>query len=94
MHPNLSLRGFEVLDAAKAALEDACPVVVSCVDIVSFASCDATFFLSGNAVDFDMSAGRYDITSFDNLLSPFTSLQQLNCLRTRSPSRGLTPRTW
>jgi hypothetical protein len=81
--PNLSLRGFEVIDAAKAALEDACPGVVSCADIVAFAGRDATFFLSGNAVDFDMPAGRYDgrvsldTAAFDNLPPPFASLQQL-----------------
>ncbi|WVZ66850.1 hypothetical protein U9M48_016014 [Paspalum notatum var. saurae] len=81
--PNLSLRGFEVIDAAKAALEAACPGVVSCADIVAFAGRDATFFLSGNAVDFDMPAGRYDgRVSLDseaaaNLPPPFASLQQL-----------------
>ena len=81
--PNLSLRGFEVIDAAKAALEDACPGVVSCADIVAFAGRDATYFLSGNAVDFDMPAGRYDgRVSLDsealaNLPPPFASLQEL-----------------
>ena len=82
--PNLSLRGFEVIDAAKAALEAACPGVVSCADIVAFAGRDATFFLSGNnAVDFDMPAGRYDgRVSLDsealaNLPPPFTSLEKL-----------------
>ncbi|KAJ1292103.1 hypothetical protein BS78_02G366900 [Paspalum vaginatum] len=81
--PNLSLRGFEVIDAAKAALEAACPGVVSCADIVAFAGRDATFFLSGNTVDFDMPAGRYDgRVSLDseaatNLPPPFASLQQL-----------------
>ncbi|RLM87707.1 hypothetical protein C2845_PM04G29290 [Panicum miliaceum] len=81
--PNLSLRGFEVFDSAKAALEDACPGDVSCADIVAFAGRDATYFLSGNAVDFDMPAGRYDgRVSLDskalaNLPPPFASLQEL-----------------
>ncbi|XP_004959852.1 peroxidase 2 [Setaria italica] len=81
--PNLSLRGFEVIDAAKAALEAACPGVVSCADIVAFAGRDATFFLSGNAVDFDMPAGRYDghvsldSAAIANLPPPFASLKEL-----------------
>ncbi|OEL22862.1 Peroxidase 2 [Dichanthelium oligosanthes] len=81
--PNLSLRGFEVIDAAKAALEAACPGIVSCADIVAFAGRDATYFLSGNVVDFDMPAGRYDgrvslgSEALANLPPPFASLQEL-----------------
>ncbi|KAL6657517.1 hypothetical protein ACP70R_005297 [Stipagrostis hirtigluma subsp. patula] len=82
--PNLSLRGFEVIDAAKAELEAACPGVVSCADIVAFAGRDATYFLAGNALDyFDMPAGRYDgRVSLDSealasLPPPFAGLQQL-----------------
>jgi peroxidase len=81
--PNLSLRGFEVIDAAKAKIEKVCGNVVSCADIVAFAGRDATYFLSNKKVYFDMPAGRYDgrmsliNETLPNLPPPFATVDQL-----------------
>jgi hypothetical protein len=82
--PNQTLRGFEVIDAAKSALEKSCPGVVSCSDILAFAGRDATYFLTNRTTDFAMPAGRYDglvslaSETVPNLPAPFYGLQQLN----------------
>ncbi|KAL6283693.1 hypothetical protein ACE6H2_014622 [Prunus campanulata] len=55
---NLSLRGYEVIDAAKEELEKQCPGVVSCADIVAMASTYAVFEAGGPA--YDIPKGRKD----------------------------------
>ncbi|XP_030975433.1 peroxidase 60 [Quercus lobata] len=57
--PNLSVRGFEVIDAAKDAVEAVCPGVVSCADIISMATRDV-FALINEGCRYDVQTGRRD----------------------------------
>ncbi|CAL5085888.1 unnamed protein product [Urochloa decumbens] len=79
-----SLRGFEVIDAAKAATKSACNGrnVVSCADILAFAARDASDFLSGGRIAFQMPAGRLDgresfASETNQLPGPDSTLSQL-----------------
>ncbi|KMT11721.1 hypothetical protein BVRB_5g106570 [Beta vulgaris subsp. vulgaris] len=60
-----SLRGFEVIDEIKAAVEEACPLTVSCADIVTLAARDSVVLRGGPS--WEVSLGRRDslTASFD-----------------------------
>ncbi|XP_062202971.1 peroxidase 43-like [Phragmites australis] len=55
---NQGLRGQDVVDAAKAELEEQCPGVVSCADIIALAARDAVAMTGGPS--FDVPTGRRD----------------------------------
>ncbi|XP_031254547.1 peroxidase 27-like [Pistacia vera] len=56
--PNLSLRGYQVLDAVKSAVEKKCPGVVSCADILALVARDAVGVIHGPF--WDVPTGRRD----------------------------------
>ncbi|KAJ8528393.1 hypothetical protein K7X08_022085 [Anisodus acutangulus] len=78
---NLSLRGFQVIDAAKSALEKQCPGTVSCADILALAARDAVSLINGPTwkVQLGRRDGRVSILSeaTTNLPTPFDNFTTL-----------------
>ncbi|KAJ0103143.1 hypothetical protein Patl1_06752 [Pistacia atlantica] len=58
---NNSVRGYDVIDKIKAKLEEACPGVVSCADILAIAARDSVVYLGGPS--WEVSLGRRDSTN-------------------------------
>ncbi|KAM5580693.1 peroxidase 27 [Rosa sericea] len=89
--PNLSLRGFQVIDAVKSAVEKKCPGVVSCADILALVARDAVLMLHGPfwEVPTGRRDGRVSIASeaLTNLPPPFANIAQLKGM---FASKGLT----
>ncbi|XP_024363990.1 cationic peroxidase 2 [Physcomitrium patens] len=56
--PNLSVRGYGVINDAKAQLESSCPGVVSCADIIALAARDSVEILGG--ATYGAETGRFD----------------------------------
>lgn len=82
--PNLSLRGFDVIDEAKSELEEICPGVVSCADIVALVARDAVVAANNAGVSWPVKTGRRDgrvsnvSEVLSNIPSPFFNFSQLN----------------
>ncbi|CAN0829964.1 Peroxidase 57 [Linum grandiflorum] len=58
--PNKTVRGFNVIDAVKAALELACPKTVSCSDTIALATRDAVSLSSSGGLKYAVPTGRLD----------------------------------
>ncbi|XP_062190388.1 peroxidase 1-like [Phragmites australis] len=56
--PNSTVRGYEAIEGIKAKVEAACPLVVSCADIVAMAARDAVNFSQGPL--YQVETGRRD----------------------------------
>ncbi|KAH7533035.1 hypothetical protein FEM48_Zijuj04G0087200 [Ziziphus jujuba var. spinosa] len=82
--PNLTLRGFDLIDAAKSAVENKCPGVVSCADILALAARDAVAMINGPY--WEVPTGRRDgrvskaSEALANLPSPFGDINHLKSL--------------
>ncbi|RYQ80531.1 hypothetical protein Ahy_Scaffold1g106885 isoform G [Arachis hypogaea] len=78
-----SVRGFEVIDTIKSALEKACPATVSCADILTLAAREAVFLFGKSKGPFwVVPLGRRDGTTAseseaNNLPSPFDPLENI-----------------
>ncbi|KAH9565659.1 hypothetical protein CY35_04G088100 [Sphagnum magellanicum] len=70
--PNLTLHGMDLIETAKAAVEEACPGIVSCADIISLATRDAVVTAGGEyyAVPTGRRDSRVSLASSVNLPGP------------------------
>ncbi|OAY35151.1 peroxidase 27 [Manihot esculenta] len=79
--PNQTLRGFNVIDAVKSALEKKCPGVVSCADTLALVARDAVSMIGGPFWDVKTGRrdGRVSIASeaLTQLPSPFANISEL-----------------
>lgn len=78
--PNKTARGFELIDEIKSLLEEACPSIVSCADIITLATRDAVGLAGGPK--YNVPTGRRDGLLSDPDLAekeipgPFASVPQ------------------
>ncbi|KAK8564990.1 hypothetical protein V6N12_058566 [Hibiscus sabdariffa] len=76
--PNLTVRGYELIDEAKKTLESVCPLKVSCADIITLATRDAVGLSGGPsyAVPTGRRDGRVSNVNEVNLPGPSLPVSQ------------------
>ncbi|MBA0678273.1 hypothetical protein Goari_019627 [Gossypium aridum] len=84
---NLGVVGFDIIDGAKARLENLCPGIVSCADIVSLAARDAV-----NGPFYDVPTGRRDgRVSKMSLAANLADVDDsINVLKSKFKEKGLS----
>ncbi|TYI24921.1 hypothetical protein ES332_A05G018500v1 [Gossypium tomentosum] len=82
--PNLGLRGFEVIDDAKAQLESLCPGIVSCADLLALAARDTVDLLDCS----NRKKGWQGIFVISNLELP-SPLESIAVQRQKFAAKGL-----
>ncbi|MFS7918189.1 putative peroxidase [Helianthus anomalus] len=91
--PNLSLRGFNIIDRVKLALENACPGVVSCADIVVLVARDVTVATKGPFWEVETRRRDRNVSLISDPLNPAIGLPQffanINLLKQSFALRGL-----
>ncbi|KAK1274565.1 Peroxidase 44 [Acorus gramineus] len=87
--PNLTVRGFDIIEEAKNALEAQCPATVSCADIIALSTRDAVA-LSGGP-NYAVPTGRRDglVSNLNDVNLPGPSLPVDQAFQSFS-SKGLT----
>ncbi|XP_062170281.1 lignin-forming anionic peroxidase-like [Alnus glutinosa] len=88
-----SVRGYEVIDSAKAEVEKTCPGVVSCADILALAARDASVAVGGPS--WTVKLGRRDSTTASLTLAERelpTAADSLDKLISNFAGKGLTAR--
>ncbi|ONK72002.1 uncharacterized protein A4U43_C04F14630 [Asparagus officinalis] len=76
--PNLSVRGYDIIDEVKTVLEKACPRIVSCADIIIAATRDAIAFAGGSRYKVQMGRrdGKVSLASNVDLPNPTIPVDQ------------------
>ncbi|XP_021858785.2 peroxidase 3 [Spinacia oleracea] len=83
-NPNLTLRGFGFIDGVKSLLEEECPGVVSCADIIALVARDSVWTIGGPW--WPVTTGRRDgrisneTEALQNIPPPFSNFSSLQTI--------------
>ncbi|KAJ6366446.1 hypothetical protein OIU77_002933 [Salix suchowensis] len=89
--PNKTLRGFNVIDAVKSALEKKCPGVVSCADVLALVARGSVMMVGGPHWDVPTGTQRWkSVDCQRGFVQSTTSFRQHNCPETAICWRGHT----